>query len=136
MKEDNHTKRLEALRRFCYDCLPNLNCTHAKCPFFFIREPKRYYINSKGLPNRHGTRWLRGEIRKKCLECCGGSAGEVRLCLSKSCGLWIWRTGSCLPFKEDDKLSEAEKMWDELFHGPIVDKDINEDEDEWNKIFE
>ena len=32
-------------------------------------------------------------IRAKCLECCGGSAKEVRLCQSPQCPLWGLRSG-------------------------------------------
>ena len=32
-------------------------------------------------------------VRQECLDCCGGSANEVRLCVSKSCPLWPFRFG-------------------------------------------
>lgn len=32
-------------------------------------------------------------IRQQCLRCCGGSANEVRLCVSFSCHLWPYRFG-------------------------------------------
>lgn len=32
-------------------------------------------------------------IRLKCLDCCCGSAVEVRLCESKTCPLWRYRLG-------------------------------------------
>ncbi|NLL92287.1 MAG: hypothetical protein GX222_07765 [Ruminococcaceae bacterium] len=32
-------------------------------------------------------------IRAKCLDCCCGSAKEVRLCSIKSCALWRFRMG-------------------------------------------
>ena len=32
-------------------------------------------------------------IRQECLDCCGGSANEVRLCVSKSCASWPFRLG-------------------------------------------
>ena len=32
-------------------------------------------------------------IRKKCLDCCGGSAYEVSMCNSLSCSLWAYRFG-------------------------------------------
>ncbi len=32
-------------------------------------------------------------IRKKCLECCGGSPREVRLCAITDCPLWSYRSG-------------------------------------------
>jgi hypothetical protein len=33
-------------------------------------------------------------IRAKCLDCCCGSANEVRLCPSHGCPLWPYRLGS------------------------------------------
>lgn len=32
-------------------------------------------------------------IRAKCLDCCCGSAQEVRLCPSEDCALWPYRMG-------------------------------------------
>ena len=32
-------------------------------------------------------------IRLKCLDCCAGSATEVKLCPSKDCSLWPYRMG-------------------------------------------
>lgn len=32
-------------------------------------------------------------IRLKCLDCCCGSAAEVRKCPTKNCPLWCWRMG-------------------------------------------
>ena len=32
-------------------------------------------------------------IRRKCLDCCEGSAAEVRLCATTGCPLWLWRLG-------------------------------------------
>lgn len=32
-------------------------------------------------------------IRLKCLECCCGQTGEVRLCHIKDCALWAYRFG-------------------------------------------
>lgn len=32
-------------------------------------------------------------IRAKCLDCCAGSANEVRLCLVETCPLWSYRSG-------------------------------------------
>ena len=32
-------------------------------------------------------------IRKKCLDCCGFQAGEVRKCVAISCPLWPYRMG-------------------------------------------
>lgn len=35
-------------------------------------------------------------IRKHCIECCGGSPKEVRLCTDKTCFLWSFRFGMTL----------------------------------------
>jgi hypothetical protein len=32
-------------------------------------------------------------VRQECLDCSGGSANEVRLCIAKSCALWPFRFG-------------------------------------------
>ena len=32
-------------------------------------------------------------IREKCLDCCCGSAYEVRQCTATNCPLWIYRLG-------------------------------------------
>lgn len=32
-------------------------------------------------------------IRAKCLDCCVYQPGEVRMCPSKDCPLWIFRSG-------------------------------------------
>jgi hypothetical protein len=32
-------------------------------------------------------------IRRKCIECCGGQIGEVRLCHLQRCDLWPYRLG-------------------------------------------
>ena len=32
-------------------------------------------------------------IRAFCLECCGGSSNEVKLCISKNCALYPFRFG-------------------------------------------
>lgn len=37
-------------------------------------------------------------IRKKCLDCCGFQASEVRKCVSTDCDLWPYRMGKD-PFK-------------------------------------
>jgi hypothetical protein len=33
-------------------------------------------------------------VRQKCIDCCGGSEKEVRLCVAVSCPLWPLRMGS------------------------------------------
>lgn len=32
-------------------------------------------------------------IRAKCIDCCGGSAGEARKCTATGCALWPYRMG-------------------------------------------
>ena len=32
-------------------------------------------------------------IRARCLDCCNGSAAEVRLCTATGCPSWPWRMG-------------------------------------------
>ena len=44
-------------------------------------------------------------IRAKCLDCCAGSAQEVRYCVATSCPSWPYRMGSN-PFRDLGKFSE------------------------------
>ena len=45
-----------------------------------------------------GDRITRGRaIRLKCLDCCCGSAWEVRLCENRQCPLWRYRMGREVP---------------------------------------
>jgi len=41
-------------------------------------------------------------IRKKCLECSGGSANEARLCHLNKCPLWHYRLGTGKRIKPND----------------------------------
>lgn len=51
-----------------------------------------------------GERITRGKaIRLKCLDCCCGSALEVRLCGIRKCPLWRYRLG-----KEDENCEDAQ----------------------------
>ena len=51
-----------------------------------------------------GERITRGKaIRLKCLDCCCGSALEVRLCEIRRCPLWRYRLG-----KEDKNCEDAQ----------------------------
>ncbi len=49
-------------------------------------------------------------IRRKCIDCCGGSSKEVRLCTSVDCALHIYRLGKnpgrC-PSKRTEKQLQA-----------------------------
>ena len=47
-------------------------------------------------------------IRAKCLDCCCGSASEVRKCVSTNCPLWPFRLRTN-PFRKKSDLSEDEK---------------------------
>lgn len=38
--------------------------------------------------------WRSTAIRAKCLDCCCGSAPEVRCCPVTTCPLWVFRMGS------------------------------------------
>jgi hypothetical protein len=48
-------------------------------------------------------------IREKCIDCSGGSPGEVRRCTVKQCALWPYRMGSN-PFAQARGRSFAEKI--------------------------
>lgn len=37
---------------------------------------------------------FRKMIRRKCVDCCGGSEKEVRLCTAINCPLWAFRMGN------------------------------------------
>ena len=47
-------------------------------------------------------------IREKCIDCSGGSPGEVRRCPVKQCALWPYRMGTN-PFAQARGRSFAEK---------------------------
>ena len=57
-------------------------------------------------------------IRLRCLDCCGGSSHEVRLCPAKGCGLWPHRLPQGLTKDPEGKVkvererSEAQKAAD------------------------
>lgn len=50
-------------------------------------------------------------IRTKCLDCCAGQPGEVRLCQAAGCDLWPYRMGTN-PFRApaSDAQREAGKL--------------------------
>ena len=48
-------------------------------------------------------------IRAKCLDCCCGTAAEVRKCVSTDCALWPLRLGQN-PFRKRSTLSESERL--------------------------
>jgi hypothetical protein len=47
-------------------------------------------------------------IREKCLDCCCGSAAEVRKCVAVDCALWPYRMGTN-PFRKQRELSPRQK---------------------------
>jgi hypothetical protein len=47
-------------------------------------------------------------IRDKCLDCCCGSASEVRKCVATDCPLWPFRLGTN-PFRQKSALSNEER---------------------------
>lgn len=48
-------------------------------------------------------------IRAKCLDCCGGSANEVRLCTAPNCPLYHFRFGKN-PYRTVRILTEEQKV--------------------------
>lgn len=54
------------------------------------------------------------QIRKQCVECCGGHRKSVRFCHSTDCPLWLLRFGKFprTVLRENDKK-----------YGPLFDKD-------------
>ena len=48
-------------------------------------------------------------IRKKCLDCCCGSAKEVRLCTVTKCALYPYRMGKRPPKEESSDKSTTDK---------------------------
>ena len=63
-------------------------------------------------------------IRAKCLDCCTGDIQEVRLCPSKRCPLWGYRSGHC---RKGTNIPLIElRNWKPLENGGIWDE--NEEE--------
>ena len=72
-----------AVLQFCRECIGNGNlqeCDAQNCPFHM-------YIKRKGQPDL-------SKIRKKCLECMGGSSIFVEECGMETCPLYIYRLGT------------------------------------------
>ena len=72
-----------AVIRFCRGCAADgdiQNCEVVDCPF-------HTYLKRKGQP-------AISQIRKKCLECMGGSASAIEECETKTCPLYIYRLGT------------------------------------------
>ena len=52
-------------------------------------------------------------MRAKCLDCCAGSAKEVRLCGIKTCPLYAYRLGKSpnrKPMSEEQRQKAAERL--------------------------
>src|SRR5689334_9088839 len=47
-------------------------------------------------------------IREKCLDCCSGSTGEVRKCVSATCPLWPYRMATN-PLRKRRKVDEGQR---------------------------
>lgn len=47
-------------------------------------------------------------IREKCIDCCAGQVGEVRLCTAEDCPLWPFRFGKN-PFSGRREMTDEEK---------------------------
>ena len=47
-------------------------------------------------------------IREKCIDCCAGQVGEVRLCTVEKCPLWPFRFGKN-PFSGRREMTDEEK---------------------------
>lgn len=47
-------------------------------------------------------------IREKCLDCCYGSANEVKLCTVERCALWPYREGHN-PYKAQREWTEEQR---------------------------
>ena len=55
-------------------------------------------------------------VRRKCIECAGGSADSAAKCKMYSCPLWDYRFGTN-PYKKERNISEDErKMLKEIFN--------------------
>ena len=49
-------------------------------------------------------------IRLKCLDCCCGSAYEVRLCPARQCPLWRFRLGAECRDESDENAEDFQKI--------------------------
>jgi len=76
-----------------------------------LRRPRR--------PGEVAT--LRAAIRNNCLECCCGSAKDVRLCPCTGCWLWPYRHGSGLDLVEKSDSGRKSETEGGL-KAPLVDE--------------
>lgn len=66
---------------------------------------KPYWQAMVGHMDRLCRSWPSGRspsaaIRRKCIDCCGGSVSEVRQCEAIDCPLWLYRLGTPRHLKE------------------------------------
>jgi hypothetical protein len=62
-------------------------------------------------------------IRAKCLECCGGSPKEVRLCPDVACALHPFRTGTN-PFPRRKRKATAPPAASEMANAPLKPREV------------
>ncbi|MCE5239796.1 hypothetical protein LLH23_15115 [bacterium] len=100
------SRRLSLVRQYCLRCAGGTSKLVAECPGEFAHAgwcplwPWRFGV-SPATAIRHGKlpertpfgSSLAKAIREHCLQCCAGSAQEVRMCPSTDCKLWEWRFG-------------------------------------------
>ena len=68
-------------------------------------------------------------IRAKCIDCSGGNKAEVRLCPSKTCPLWPFRSGHRLPKEIVDGEGGGEKTLNNLVFSDQSGDSGEEDDD-------
>jgi hypothetical protein len=75
--------------------------------YFVGRDPRRMTtaeLEAMGHQRRSPTE----AIRAKCLDCCAGSANEVRGCVAVTCPSWPFRMGAS-PWKVPRQLTEEQR---------------------------
>jgi len=81
--------RSKAIIEYCKQCRPDKypdSCERTECPLWVYRKQAVSKIVQKDPKITRGKR-----IRQHCLECCNGSATEVRLCPVTNCELYEHR---------------------------------------------
>lgn len=76
------------------------------------RDPRAMTVAELGELG-HAAAALTEVIRAKCLDCCCGSAHEVRRCISIDCALWPFRMGTNpwrKPLPEEERQRRAERL--------------------------
>ncbi len=64
-------------------------------------------------------------IRAKCLDCCCGSASEVKLCTMKDCDLYPFRFGKKIGSRKKNMTDEQKKAIVERFKKARLEKKKN-----------